>query len=176
MDVKKVLWPTDFSKNAAEALPYVTSLTEKFQTEVHVLYVIDDLGHPDDPWYGELDGSHAAKIHDWEKEKAAKDKGKALEELQNALKEKEATISSETAEIEDLHKQLDAKVAEREKKLVELEKSCKELKAALEAKDQALKKAGEEHANTKAETVKSSNPWKPPSRRRRKPSTISPPA
>ena len=72
MDVKRVLWPTDFSKNAAEALPYVTSLTEKFQTEVHVLYVIDDLGHPDDPWYGELDGSHIAKIHDWEKEKASK--------------------------------------------------------------------------------------------------------
>jgi len=71
MDLKKVLWPTDFSKNAAEALPYVTSLTEKFQTEVHVLYVIDDLGHPDDPWYGELDDSHSAKIHDWEKKKAA---------------------------------------------------------------------------------------------------------
>lgn len=72
MDVKRVLWPTDFSKNAAEALPYVTSLTEKFQTEVHVLYVIDDLGHPDDPWYGELDDSHSTKIHEWEKEKAAK--------------------------------------------------------------------------------------------------------
>lgn len=71
MDLKKVLWPTDFSKNAAEALPYVTAMTEKFQTEVHVLYVIDDLGHPDDPWYGELDDSHSSKIHDWEKKKAA---------------------------------------------------------------------------------------------------------
>ena len=71
MDVKKLLWPTDFSKNAAEALPYVTSLTEKFQTEVHVLYVIDDLGHPDDPWYGDLDKSHSTKIYEWEKAKAA---------------------------------------------------------------------------------------------------------
>ena len=72
MEVKKVLWPTDFSKNASQALPYVTSLTEKFETEVHVLYVIDDLGHPSDPWYGELDDSHMAKVHDWEKGKAAR--------------------------------------------------------------------------------------------------------
>lgn len=45
MEVKRVLWPTDFSKNAAQALPYVTWLGEKFQTEVHVVYVIDELGN-----------------------------------------------------------------------------------------------------------------------------------
>ena len=31
MEVKRILWPTDFSENAAQALPYVTSLTEKYQ-------------------------------------------------------------------------------------------------------------------------------------------------
>jgi nucleotide-binding universal stress UspA family protein len=83
MDVKKLLWPTDFSKNAAQALPYVTSLTEKYQTEVHVLYVIDDLGHPGDPWYGDLDKSHTTKIHEWEKTKA----GERLDEIcENHLK------------------------------------------------------------------------------------------
>ena len=45
MQVKKLLWPTDLSGNAAKALPYVTSLTEKYQTEVHLLYVIEDVAH-----------------------------------------------------------------------------------------------------------------------------------
>jgi len=70
MVMQRILWPTDFSKNASRALPYVTSLTEKYQTEVHVIYVIDDLGHQEDPWYGELDKSHMGKIHAWEKKKA----------------------------------------------------------------------------------------------------------
>lgn len=72
MEMKKVLWPTDFSKNASAALPYVTSLTEKYQTEIHILYVIDDLGHREDPWYGEIDKSHLEKIHEWERERASK--------------------------------------------------------------------------------------------------------
>lgn len=63
MEIKKLLWPTDFSRNSSAALPYVTSLTEKYQTEVHILYVIDDLGHSEDPWYGEIDKSHLEKIH-----------------------------------------------------------------------------------------------------------------
>jgi nucleotide-binding universal stress UspA family protein len=69
MKMMKVLWPTDFSGNAEAALPYVTSLSEKYQTEVHVLYVIEDLGHHE-PWYGEFDRERIDKIHDWEREKA----------------------------------------------------------------------------------------------------------
>jgi nucleotide-binding universal stress UspA family protein len=69
MKMMKVLWPTDFSGNAEAALPYVTSLSEKYQTEVHVLYVIEDLGHHE-PWYGEFDRGRIDKIHDWEREKA----------------------------------------------------------------------------------------------------------
>jgi len=76
MDVKKVLWPTDFSKNAEQALPYVTSLGEKYQTDVHVLYVIEELALHE-PWYGEFDQSHIDKIHEWE-EKTAK---KRLDEI-----------------------------------------------------------------------------------------------
>ena len=70
MEVKKILWPTDFSKNAEQALPYVTSLGEKYQTDVHVLYVIEELALHE-PWYGEFDQSHIDKIHEWE-EKTAK--------------------------------------------------------------------------------------------------------
>lgn len=42
MEIKKILWPTDLSKNAAAALPYVTSLSEKYRAEVHLLYVVED--------------------------------------------------------------------------------------------------------------------------------------
>ena len=76
MEIKKVLWPTDFSENAEKALPYVKSLSEKYQTEVHVLYVIEELGYHE-PWYGEFDRSHIEKIHEWE-EKTAK---KRLDEI-----------------------------------------------------------------------------------------------
>ena len=69
MEVKKILWPTDFSDNSQHALPYVTSLGEKYQTEVHVLYVIPELANHE-PWYGEFDKSHIDKIHDWERKKA----------------------------------------------------------------------------------------------------------
>ncbi len=76
MEIKRVLWPTDLSENAAAALPYVTSLSEKFQTEVHVLYVIEELGIHE-PWYGEFDPDHIKKIHEWEEKKA----GERLESI-----------------------------------------------------------------------------------------------
>ncbi|MEW6663616.1 MAG: universal stress protein [Thermodesulfobacteriota bacterium] len=71
MEMKKILWPTDFSPNAEKALDYVNSLSRKYQTEVHVLYVIPELAdHP--PWYGEFDRSHIQKIQEWEKKTAEK--------------------------------------------------------------------------------------------------------
>ena len=51
MDVKKILWPTDFSSISEKALPHVTSLTEQYGAEIHVLYVIEDIAHHDG-WYG----------------------------------------------------------------------------------------------------------------------------
>ena len=42
MDIKKNLWPTDFSENAGQALPLVTSLAEKYQAEIHIQYVLKD--------------------------------------------------------------------------------------------------------------------------------------
>ena len=71
MEIKKILWPTDFSENSQSALPYVASLGEKYQTEVHVLYVIPELANHE-PWYGEFDQSHIDKIHDWERKTAEK--------------------------------------------------------------------------------------------------------
>ena len=71
MEVKRILWPTDFSSNSEHALPYVTSLGEKYHTEVHVFYVIPELGNHE-PWYGEFDRSHIEKIHEWERKTAEK--------------------------------------------------------------------------------------------------------
>jgi len=61
MDIKKVLWPTDFSSSAEKALPLVTSLTQLYQAEIHVLYVIEDIAHHE-PWYGEFDKTHTEKL------------------------------------------------------------------------------------------------------------------
>ncbi len=76
MEVKKILWPTDFSGNAESALPYVQSLTEKYQAEVHVLYVIEDLANHAS-WYGDFDEARISKIIEWENEKA----GERLEKI-----------------------------------------------------------------------------------------------
>lgn len=70
MKMKRILWPTDFSGSAEKALPYVTSLMNQYQTEVHVLYVIEDLGYHE-TWYGEFEENRIKKIHEWENKKAA---------------------------------------------------------------------------------------------------------
>jgi len=64
MRIKKILWPTDFSNSAEKALDQVVSLTEKYQAEIHVLYVIEDLAHQAQ-WYGAIEESHAKKLSDF---------------------------------------------------------------------------------------------------------------
>jgi nucleotide-binding universal stress UspA family protein len=64
MEIKKVLWPTDFSAIAEKALPHVTSLTQQYQAEIHVLYVIEDIAHHES-WYGEFDKTHIDKLMEW---------------------------------------------------------------------------------------------------------------
>ena len=71
MQVKKGLGPTDFSANGEKALDYVTSLSEKYQTEVHVLYVIPELAQHES-WYGEFEKSRIQKIQEWEEKTANK--------------------------------------------------------------------------------------------------------
>lgn len=64
MEIKKILWPTDFSGRAEQALDQVISLTEKYQAEIHVLYVIEDLAHHAE-WYGAFEETHAKKVSDF---------------------------------------------------------------------------------------------------------------
>ena len=72
MEFKKILWPTDFSENAAKALPYVTSLSEKYGTEIHVLYVLEAWGQFG-AWYGEYeDQKEIDRVQNWAKKTAEK--------------------------------------------------------------------------------------------------------
>lgn len=71
MEVKKVLWPTDFSSSSEKALPYVTDLTQKYGAEIHVLYVIEDIAHHEG-WYGEFDKTHIDKLMEWADKSARK--------------------------------------------------------------------------------------------------------
>lgn len=52
MEIRKILWPTDLSRNAAQALPFVASLSEKYSAEVHLIFVVEDV-RQFDHFYGD---------------------------------------------------------------------------------------------------------------------------
>jgi nucleotide-binding universal stress UspA family protein len=83
MELKRILWPTDFSENAAAALPVVTSLSQKYQAEVHILYVLKDY-----PAFGASYGYHDPddyqKMKDWEKQTAESRLDEICEKFLNA--------------------------------------------------------------------------------------------
>lgn len=69
MKFEQILWPTDFSENAASALPYVTSLAEKYGAAIHILYVMKD--YPAfGASYGEYDPADFDKMKKWERQMA----------------------------------------------------------------------------------------------------------
>ena len=72
MTLQKILWPTDFSDRAQQALSTVKSLMRKYDAEIHVLYVIDNpvLHHPE--WYGDFEAEHIDKMMSWQDKKARK--------------------------------------------------------------------------------------------------------
>jgi len=67
--LKRLLWPNDLSKCSESVLPFVISVAKKYDAEVHVLYVAEDLTQHE-PWYGDFDPGHARHIMEWEKKKA----------------------------------------------------------------------------------------------------------
>jgi len=44
-EIKKVLFPVDLSEASAEIAPWVKTIAEKFNSEIHVLYVARAFGH-----------------------------------------------------------------------------------------------------------------------------------
>lgn len=83
MEVKRILWPTDFSSAAEAALPYVTSLTLRFQAEIHILYVIEDIAHHEG-WYGEFGREHREKLMGWSRGMAGKRLDQVCEKYLNS--------------------------------------------------------------------------------------------
>ena len=61
MEIRKVLWPTDFSGSSEAALAYVQSLSQNYGAEVHVLHVLEDIIHHE-TWYGEFESGHVEKL------------------------------------------------------------------------------------------------------------------
>ena len=57
MKHKKVLWPIDFSRNIEKAFPFIKDVSQDKDTEIHVLYVINDFVNHE-PWYGEFKPKH----------------------------------------------------------------------------------------------------------------------
>lgn len=83
MEIKKILWPTDFSENAAKALPMVTSLSQKYGAEIHILYVLKD--YPAfGASYGYNDPADVEKMKQWEQETAENRLDEICEKFLNA--------------------------------------------------------------------------------------------
>ena len=71
-EIKNILWPTDFSENAASALPFVTSLSEKYGAGVHILYVLKEYVEFGAA-YGDTDPqADFERMRQWEKDTAEK--------------------------------------------------------------------------------------------------------
>jgi hypothetical protein len=66
MEVRTILWPTDLSKNSIKAAKHVSSLAEKYQAKVIMLYVgVDLMAHF--PAYGSYPSAEQLKhFQDWE--------------------------------------------------------------------------------------------------------------
>lgn len=43
MDIKRILFPTDFSEGSAHAIPYVTDLVRHYKARLYVIHVIYDI-------------------------------------------------------------------------------------------------------------------------------------
>lgn len=78
MEMKRILWPTDFSRIAEKALPHVKSLTEKYDAEIHVLYVIEDIAHHDG-WYGAFEEKRVKELLEHANKTASKRLGQICE-------------------------------------------------------------------------------------------------
>lgn len=68
-EIKRILWPTDLSENSAQALPLVTSLSQKYGAEVHLLFVAEDISQVVN-FYGQDHPGPVKEFRDWVIKKA----------------------------------------------------------------------------------------------------------
>lgn len=65
MEIRKILWPTDFSKAASAAEPFVVEMSRKFEAEIHLLHVAEDLAQFEHYWGSGLDAKHVSEVHQY---------------------------------------------------------------------------------------------------------------
>jgi nucleotide-binding universal stress UspA family protein len=63
--MRKILWPTDFSQAASAAEPYVISLSKKYNAEVHLLHVAEDLTQFELYWGSGPSPKHLRELHEY---------------------------------------------------------------------------------------------------------------
>ena len=70
-EIKKILWPTDFSRSCSMVLPRICEMAQNYDAEIEVLYIGRDLCDVE-PFYGEAGEDHIKKYHDWEVKRSVK--------------------------------------------------------------------------------------------------------
>jgi len=50
MEIKSILFPTDFSEGASQALQYATDMAKKYGAKLHIVHIIYDIGKASG-WY-----------------------------------------------------------------------------------------------------------------------------
>jgi nucleotide-binding universal stress UspA family protein len=71
MEVRTILWPTDLSQNSIKAAKHVSSLADKYQARVVLLFVGVDLkSFP--TYYGEVSDEHLKHFQEFEVKQARK--------------------------------------------------------------------------------------------------------
>jgi nucleotide-binding universal stress UspA family protein len=71
MKVRTILWPTDLSKNSLKAAPHVSSLAEKYEAKVIIIYVGVDLTSMGQA-YGYPNEEHLKHFQEYELQQAKK--------------------------------------------------------------------------------------------------------
>jgi nucleotide-binding universal stress UspA family protein len=66
MEVRTILWPTDLSRNSIKAAKHVSSLAEKYQAKVIVLYVGVDPCSMVPAWGNYPSSEHLKHFREWE--------------------------------------------------------------------------------------------------------------
>jgi nucleotide-binding universal stress UspA family protein len=78
-EVKRILWPTDLSQSSAQALPLVTSLSQKYGAEVHLLFVAEDISQVIN-FYGQDHPGPVEEFRNWIVRKAQEKMDKLCEQ------------------------------------------------------------------------------------------------
>jgi nucleotide-binding universal stress UspA family protein len=97
LEIKRILFPVDLTENSSRILPYVLSVSEKYDGMIYLLHVVEDLTK----WGG---GSYVPHIpFDQYQEDALKGAGKALdrvceEQLQSCPNFQKIIVSGDPAQ------------------------------------------------------------------------------